>query len=175
MPFGVRLERVWLERLEDLGGFSGKVWVFAEAPGSSSSHAGHQMGVWDQSFVRGGWWWWPQQQFQGGLGIRQKGYQRPRSCFDCVSSNSSPSQALIGQGDILEMELRWWHFLAQNSPKASQPWWNKLKTLSPGLQSPAQYGPRPPSGASQVAYWWRTHLPTQEMWAWSLVQEDSPG
>ena len=57
MPFSVRLERVWLEELEDLGGFSGKRWVFAEAPGSSSSHAGRQMAVWDQSFVRGPWWW----------------------------------------------------------------------------------------------------------------------
>ena len=146
MPFSVRLERVWLEKLEDLGEFSGKRWVFAEAPGSSSSHAGRQMAVWDQSFVRGPWWW-RQQQFQGGLGIRQKECQKPGSLFDCISSNGSPSQTLISQGGILEMELWWWHFVAQNSPMASQNWWNKLKTLSPGLQGPARYGPcLPPPG-----------------------------
>ena len=146
MPFSVRLERVWLEKLEDLGEFSGKRWVFAEAPGSSSSHAGRQMAVWDQSFVHGPWWW-RQQQFQGGLGIRQKECQKPGSLFDCISSNGSPSQTLISQGGILEMELWWWHFVAQNSPMASQNWWNKLKTLSPGLQGPARYGPRlPPQG-----------------------------
>lgn len=59
----VGLGKIWLKtkKLQVFGGFSG-IWVFSEAMGSNSSYNGHQMAVWDQSFVCrqvgcGGKWW----------------------------------------------------------------------------------------------------------------------